>query len=67
MANPSISIDDEVLDTFDKIREAKEESLGDEVTIARSAVIQQLMEDWIEENSHYIDEQGNVDGVVTAD
>lgn len=67
MANPSISIDDEVLDTFDKIRKAKEESLSDEVTIPRSAVIQKLMEEWIEENSHYLDEQGNADGVVTAD
>ena len=54
MANPSISIDDEVQAKFDAIREAKEEEFGEGVTISRSGVVEDLMEDWIDENEDYL-------------
>lgn len=60
MANPSISIDDDVMEEFDKIREAKAEEMGDGAKLPRSAVIEQLMKGWISENRDVL-EQGNRD------
>lgn len=47
MANPSISVDDEVLMDFDdKIWQLKKSGEMDR-SVSRSQVIQQLMEEWI--------------------
>lgn len=59
MANPSISIDDDVIEEFDKIRKEKQEQMGDGAKLPRSAVIEQLMKGWIEENRDVLN-QGNV-------
>jgi len=65
MANPSISVKDEVLEKFDAVRMAKAESMAGGVRMPRSAVIESLMKEWIEENEHYL-EEGNVSREIGA-
>lgn len=61
MANPSVSIPDELMEEFDSIREAMEGEMPAGAKLSRSAVIQELMEGWVEENRHYLegDDTGN--------
>ena len=54
MANPSISIPDELLEDFDRILDVKE-MLGELESDSRSPVIQDLMRDYVEENEEYLE------------
>lgn len=54
MANPSVSIPDEMLEDFDKIIKVKE-MYGELETTNRSPVLQELIADYIESNEEYLD------------
>lgn len=54
MANPSISIPDELLDDFDDILKAKE-AWGQLPSDERSPVIREWMEDYVEENQDVLE------------
>ena len=53
MANPSISIPDDLLEDFDRIIDVKE-MLGELESDNRSPVIQDLMREYVEENEEYL-------------
>lgn len=54
MANPSISIPDELLEEFDRILDIKE--MMDELEKDdRSPVVQELVREYVEENREYLD------------
>jgi len=53
MANTGITVDDDVLEDFDRVIDIKH-ALGHIDTDKRSKVIQNLMEDYIEENRELV-------------
>lgn len=53
MANTGITIDDDVLDDFDRVIDIKH-ALGHIETDKRSKVIQDLMEEYIEDNRELV-------------
>ena len=53
MANPSISVPDDLLEDFDRIIKMKEMFEESDVE-GRSGVIQELMRDYVEENEAYL-------------
>lgn len=71
MANPSVSIDDELLEDFDHILDVKEMK-GELPSDRRSPVIQQLIQDYVDENREDLERweafaQGNFRMIATAD
>jgi len=54
MANPSISVPDDLLEDFDRILDVKE-MLGELETDERSPVIQDLMREYVEDNEEYLE------------
>ncbi|WP_137288607.1 CopG family ribbon-helix-helix protein [Natronorubrum halophilum] len=70
MANPSISIPDDLLEDFDRIVDVKE-MLGELESDNRSPVIQDLMREYVEENEEYLERyeqfvEGNGKAVTAA-
>ena len=72
MANPSISVPDDLLEKFDRILDVKE-MLDELETDERSPVIQDLMREYVEENREDLEKweafvEGNSNqAMVTAD
>lgn len=69
MANTGITIDDDVLEEFDRVIDIKH-ALGQIETDKRSKVIEQLMEDYIEENRALVEQfeglqEGNLKNPAT--
>jgi len=54
MANPSISVPDDLLEDFDRILDVKE-MLGELESDERSPVVQELMREYVEENEEYLE------------
>jgi metal-responsive CopG/Arc/MetJ family transcriptional regulator len=68
--NTGVSIEEEVLERNDRIRDAikRSDEFGRE--IERSELIEELLKEWNEEHAHYLkgDESGNrMTAVATAD
>jgi metal-responsive CopG/Arc/MetJ family transcriptional regulator len=67
MANPSISVDDEVLDQFDEINDRRRLAEELDLDTSRSEVIQRLMEEYIEEHREFLSEGNPKATPATAD